>query len=60
MHKHQWHPTLLWCTNCGVTQKEVFVAPRDSILWTECHKGLPGRYLRQIGKIKRYETRRIM
>ena len=41
-HPHAFMPTVYWCPRCGVTERELHDAPRDSILWKECYWGVVG------------------
>ena len=47
-HPHVFRFNERWCETCTITELELFLAPRDSILWKECRLGLVGEYLRAL------------
>ena len=59
-HPHELIHTMHWCKVCGVTCRELHDAPRDSILWKECHIGVVAEYKRATGQLKRYATRMLI
>ncbi len=38
-HLHDFMFTTRWCRVCSVAERDLYAAPRTSILWQECYLG---------------------